>query len=546
MKKNGMALADVVSLIVILVFGAVAGVFYSTPEKSYDDNVISLSDGWTSEGGTSYALNDLPDGDIVITHSLEGIGLSEKRLCFRSSDTHIAVSFDGEETYTYAPQISKLLGKSYGMYIHTVNIPRGAESVTLRLHPIYSGLPANISRCAVQDGVMFMGDVYRYGLPSFALCVLIALFGVLMLIMGFTNRHSGDTVLNFFSLGTFAILVGAWAANDTCILQVFTQHPETVRFVNYLCLIFIAYPPVSFIACATGNKGTVLLPVMLGLTTVNFVLTMILSLTGVADIRQMLTFSHVNIAIAIAMTLYLMITAARKKAADRRFLLLIINGMSAAMLGVGIDLVRFKLVPDSALGSSMFTKIGVVIFVVIVGVHLIKERTRLAIEQERAELMKKMAYTDGLTGLANRAAFHEREAELRSGNESCTVVQLDINFLKKVNDVYGHAEGDRHIINAARIISGSLGALGRCFRTGGDEFIAVAGTTDTAEVSRTLEKLERLSEEYNRTEAPPVPMRIACGYAVFVPGKDRLDDVEKLADDRMYERKRAMKQSEPA
>ena len=110
----------------------------------------------------------------------------------------------------------------------------------------------------------------------------------------------------------------------------------------------------------------------------------------------------------------------------------------------------------------------------------------------------------------------------------------------------GHAEGDRHIINAARIISGSLGALGRCFRTGGDEFIAVAGTTDTAEVSRALEKLERLSEEYNRTEAPPVPMRIACGYAVFVPGKDRLDDVEKLADDRMYERKRAMKQSEPA
>lgn len=49
--------------------------------------------------------------------------------------------------------------------------------------------------------------------------------------------------------------------------------------------------------------------------------------------------------------------------------------------------------------------------------------------------MKKMAYNDGLTELANRAAFHEKEAEIRCDHLPCIIVQLDINFLKKVNDV---------------------------------------------------------------------------------------------------------------
>ena len=47
--------------------------------------------------------------------------------------------------------------------------------------------------------------------------------------------------------------------------------------------------------------------------------------------------------------------------------------------------------------------------------HLIKERNKLEIEKSRAELMAKMAYTDGLTKLYNRAAFHEKEHVINAG-----------------------------------------------------------------------------------------------------------------------------------
>lgn len=135
-RNAGMIWTDVVSLAVILVFGVIAAVFCTAAGRNYDDTVVSLSEGWTSDDGSSYALNDLPLGDVTVSRSLEGIDLKGKSLCFKSADTHITVSFGGETAYTYAPEYPKLFGKSYGVYVHMVKIPEGAREVTLSLHPI--------------------------------------------------------------------------------------------------------------------------------------------------------------------------------------------------------------------------------------------------------------------------------------------------------------------------------------------------------------------------------------------------------------------------
>ena len=334
--------------------------------------------------------------------------------------------------------------------------------------------------------------------------------------------------------------MSTWSANDTYIIQVYTQHPEMMRFANYLCLIFIAYLPVSIMAKATNCTDSPMLPVLFLLTIVNFAVTMILSLLGVRDVREMLPFSHFNIAVALVMTIYLMVRGVRKRTIDKAFLRSVIIGMTAAVIGVVADMVRFQLFPHSHLGSSAFTRVGVLIFVLLIGLHLMRERTRLAVEQSRSELMKKMAYTDGLTGIANRAAFHEKENEIRSSHTDCTVIQLDINFLKRVNDVYGHAEGDKHIRKAASLITQCFDGMGTCFRTGGDEFIVIAERGTEEEIVRALRQLDQLADAYNAESAPPVPLRIAYGYAHYTRQTDMLESAEKLADERMYEKKRAM------
>lgn len=541
-NDRSVAFTDLLPLIMVLLCTVIVSVTCTAPRYNYDNTLCELTKGWKMADGTTVSIDDLPVGDVSLTHDLSGIDLDRKRLCFFTTHTNVISSFDGVENYEYAPQLAPILGRSYGRYIHLIPIPPDAKSVTLTLHPLYDNSAVVVTDIAVEDAGMFMADIYHDGLPNFALCMLISLFGVLMLIMGLTTLRSFEkNAINFFSLGAFAILIGIWSANDTMILQVFTQHPEIVRFVNYLSLIFLSYLPVSFIASATNHRDTVLLPIMLVLVLANFAATMTLSLLSIKDIREMLLFSHINVAAAMCMVVYLMIRSVRKRTAATDFLRNVIAGMTSAVIGVGIDLVRYQLFPNSPLGASFFTRIAVLIFIVLMGIYLVRERTRFAVEKGQAELMKKMAYTDGLTELGNRAAFHKRESEIRNERAECVIVQLDINFLKKVNDVYGHAEGDRQIISASKIIKKTFEHIGDSFRTGGDEFIVITRRGGIADVEKALEKMEKRVSEYNESEKPPVPLQIAYGYAHCSMKTDMLEEAERLADQRMYKKKNEMK-----
>ena len=82
--------------------------------------------------------------------------------------------------------------------------------------------------------------------------------------------------------------------------------------------------------------------------------------------------------------------------------------------------------------------------------------------------------------------------------------------------------------------------IGTSYRTGGDEFIVIA-TTDQTAVIAALEKLESASAEYNQKGKPPIPLRLAYGCALYTEESESLEAAEKKADKRMYEKKKHMK-----
>lgn len=266
-------------------------------------------------------------------------------------------------------------------------------------------------------------------------------------------------------------------------------------------------------ASSTDHRKTILLPILLSLTMINYALTLTLSALGISDVHLMLHFSHINIVIALIMTIYLMIRGIRNNKLDKGFVYTVIIAMTFAAIGVASDLARYLITNDRLDDTSYFTRIGVLIFVSLLGIHLIRKRTRLAIDKERAVVMEKMAYTDSLTGLANRAAFHEKEKEVALNKTDCIIIQLDINYLKTVNDKHGHAEGDRHITKAAHIIQECFKDIGTSYRTGGDEFIVIANCNDITVVEDALDKIDECAKQYNAEISPPVSLQIAYGYA---------------------------------
>lgn len=80
---------------------------------------------------------------------------------------------------------------------------------------------------------------------------------------------------------------------------------------------------------------------------------------------------------------------------------------------------------------------------------------------------------DQLTGLNNRRSFNTFLEKIKSEKINCTILGFDINGLKIINDTKGHKAGDELIIAAAMCISKTFSKYGKCFRIGGDEFVAI-------------------------------------------------------------------------
>lgn len=509
----------------------------SSNVRCYNFDIIALDTEWYAADGTECALGDLPYGNVTLEHSVADINLQNKRLCLKSVDTFFEVYADGALIYSYFPQQSPLLGASYGMYIHTIPLPPGTRTITVNLIPVYPNAPPALLDTVIEDAGMFIVDIFKEGIPGFSICTLMVVLGCIMILLGiFSDQQSRNHQIEFFTLGIFALFVGAWSVNDTLVLQTITQMPAIVRLMNYLTLIFLPYFAVAFIAYATNNQDSMVMRILYGMVWINFVLNVGLTTAGISDYFDLVKISQAVIVVAVGMAVYLVIYAVRRKKAEKRFLRTLLLGVCALALGAAIDLVRFRATITVKQMTSSFSRIGTLMFLLIIGIYLILENNRNLKETGRE--LTRLAFSDGLTGLKNRSAFHEAEATLRSNPEAeCMIIQFDVNNLKNVNDVYGHAEGDRHLYNAARVIRESVGEAGDCFRTGGDEFIAIlrSAHSDAATSQQIIRQMEQLIAEYNEREQPPVPLEVAYGMALFRAADGKLELAEQLADKRMYQ-----------
>lgn len=128
------------------------------------------------------------------------------------------------------------------------------------------------------------------------------------------------------------------------------------------------------------------------------------------------------------------------------------------------------------------------------------------------EKLRKLSYTDNLTGLYNRTYFEEKLRELNL--EQCLplgIIMGDVNGLKLINDSFGHLEGDRLIMEIAAILDIVCGKEGFVFRWGGDEFMILMPNCDEARCEELIGEIQR---QCSATEYSYIKLSIAIGGIV--------------------------------
>lgn len=176
--------------------------------------------------------------------------------------------------------------------------------------------------------------------------------------------------------------------------------------------------------------------------------------------------------------------------------------------------------------------------------RLRRENEILRRENARLSMYEALAHRDELTGLYNRRYFNERlPQELsRSRREGLplAVIIIDLKDFKRINDVAGHAAGDRALRWVGALLTRSLRAFDTACRVGGDEFALIVPTAGRDGARSIIDRIQRtvVKERATVMLLKGLEIQLSLGAAIYPEDAATADELTKIADRAMYAHKR--------
>lgn len=185
------------------------------------------------------------------------------------------------------------------------------------------------------------------------------------------------------------------------------------------------------------------------------------------------------------------------------------------------------------LSSLIIFVIGLIMMGIVFFIIYIREKKAA----KEIEVRRKLSITDDLTGLFNHRAYEKDCLKILESESlsDITIIMMDLNGLKTMNDTYGHIAGDELIIGAAKCMQTSMGEYGKVYRIGGDEFVAL--------LKCTKHELDDMLHTFDHTVGRwkgnvQCKLSISKGIVVAAEHADlNFDELKELADKLMYENK---------
>jgi diguanylate cyclase (GGDEF)-like protein len=162
----------------------------------------------------------------------------------------------------------------------------------------------------------------------------------------------------------------------------------------------------------------------------------------------------------------------------------------------------------------------------------------LVVLSQRAKLAR-LALFDSLTGLPNRLLLDDRVDRAMTGlrrdpSKTCLLMFVDLDRFKQINDEYGHHAGDFALKSAGSRIRATVREADTVGRWGGDEFLVFMENVDRERISELFAKIRKAVEKPVKYRGNELRVGVSIGYALAPDDGNKMDQLLRVADQRMY------------
>lgn len=534
-------------LIAMLLMGALLYGTVSTDSSYYKDfQLTKLQQGW-HEADTGEAielpvkLNCKKEEYTSIYYDIEEDTKEDEVLGFRTDHSFVRVYADDTLIYSFGDKESIPYGKTPGSIWNIIPIEHLSAGTRITVsvmcpYDMYSGKYRVIYMGERADMLLY---IFKDSAPLLIMCIVPMIVAVFLFIVQclFSKKF---TPMLFFNAGGCYLLLTIWSFTEARGWQFFFGNAYALQMVNFVSFSLV----ISMIAFSLKQMGFITnekhFRVLIVIDLLIPIMQILLQIFNVMDFFEMLTVIHAMDAVNLFVFLTDYAVALVKKKRSYTNLALSAVMYLSAIMALSLDLLDFYI--WDTFGNGFFSRIELLIIMSVAGIGAVKKSLFLYGESIQKRTYEQMAYTDDMTGLGNRRAFDREVDALEHKGRMVTILYVDMNGLKEINDIMGHQKGDEAIRRVAEQLQRFTQMGSQCYRLGGDEFCVI-------DYERTAKELEQQCIIINKqlkqfSDAFIHPLSVAFGaYTYSEANHETMRDIMRKADERMYEKKRQMKRA---
>ncbi|MST75354.1 GGDEF domain-containing protein [Roseburia sp. MUC/MUC-530-WT-4D] len=426
------------------------------------------------------------------------------------------------------------------------SLPEGYEGkeIEIRLLTGEKNSFSSVNSIMLVDSTYGIRWLVLNNITTIAIAVFLMILGLLLLVSTGIIAGGDKRFHLLLYIGLFSLTIACWMIYNSRLIEVisncFTVNVRIEYVSMYLAAIFLVMFIAEFMKKPAQKRWLhcealffVFLLLVLGYLNESN----IIHYCKTGFIFQLSVFAAI---IPVIVELIVMVRRLHLKA-ERSVLLGIVFFVTAVIL----ELVRYRYnkicIPEYQLTQS-FVPIGTLMFILLMLEAFCVIMMQRAVEDIEREKLYEMAYRDALTDLKNRAWCEKIMQEYQNSHKPVSIINIDLNYFKHVNDTYGHAKGDELLIDFAEILKEAFPQPACVGRMGGDEFIVILDYEIEEELEAKIQNLKKVVTERNQKSAEDKQISFAFGYASNENDKTlSVWKVYEAADHKMYEYKQKYK-----